>query len=70
MANCYECSKRRTIAGSCHSSCSFDFNGVKLPDKDPHGVKNGWCYFPFNFDPIWLGECEGFAAKESGGNIK
>lgn len=23
-----------------------------------HGVKNGWCFFPFNYDPVWLtGDC-------------
>lgn len=23
-----------------------------------HGVKNGWCQFPLNYDPVWLeGEC-------------
>ena len=25
-----------------------------------HGVEKGWFHFPFNFDPIWLDNCEGF----------
>ena len=31
-----------------------------------HGIKNGWFNFPFNFDPYWLEECDGYetASKE------
>ena len=25
-----------------------------------HGIRNGWFQHPFNFDPIWLEECNGF----------
>lgn len=21
---------------------------------DPHGVRNGWCAWPINFDPVWV----------------
>ena len=35
---------------------------VKL---NPHGVRNGWCSWPINFDPIWVDECDGFAALQS-----
>jgi len=31
---------------------------------NPHGVKHGWFNFPFNFDPIWLENCDGFEKKE------
>lgn len=31
---------------------------------DPHGVRSGWFAFPFNFDPIWLENCDGFTVKE------
>ncbi len=27
---------------------------------DPHAVRNGWFFWPFNFDPVWLDECGGF----------
>lgn len=27
---------------------------------NPHGVKNGWFSWPFNFDPVWLESCSGF----------
>jgi len=31
---------------------------------DPHGIRNGWFNWPFNFDPTWLENCEGFEAKD------
>ena len=37
--------------------------GVK---GDPHGIKKGWFNFPFNFDPVWLEECNGFTQKKGG----
>lgn len=28
---------------------------------NPHGVQNGWCSFPMNYDPSWVqGECKLF----------
>jgi len=35
--------------------------GVKL---NPHGVKNGWCNFPLNFDPVWIDQCKSFKRIE------
>lgn len=29
---------------------------------NPHGIRNGWFMHPFNFDPTWLEECDGFDA--------
>lgn len=41
--------------------------GVALPllkgltiKGNPHGIKNGWFMWPFNFDPTWLEECSGY----------
>jgi len=28
--------------------------GESLIDFNPHGVKNGWCSWPINFDPVWV----------------
>jgi len=25
-----------------------------------HGIRNGWFNWPFNFDPVWLDNCDGF----------
>lgn len=27
---------------------------------DSHGVRSGWFYWPANFDPVWLLNCDGF----------
>ncbi len=31
---------------------------------DPRGIRNGWFNWPFNFDPTWLLQCDGFEDKE------
>lgn len=31
---------------------------------DPYGISQGWFNFPFNFDPRWLENCDGFEIKE------
>lgn len=31
----------------------------------PHGIRNGWFSHPFNFDPVWLQECDGFASNKA-----
>lgn len=30
---------------------------------DPNGIEQGWFNWPWNFDPIWLVECDGFKEK-------
>ena len=37
--------------------------GIKVKGH-PHGIANGWFGWPFNFDPVWLEECNGFEAAE------
>ena len=34
----------------------MDNNEGQALKFDPHGVKNGWCFWPINFDPVWV-EC-------------
>ena len=29
-----------------------------------HGVRSGWFAWPYNFDPVWLEECDGFKKKK------
>ena len=59
--NCYECKHRRSIPGNCHSQCA---NGEAKVVGNPHGVMNGWFWWPINFDPTWLQNCTGFEKKE------
>lgn len=30
------------------------------------GVRNGWCNWPFDFDPVWLDSCKMFEPAEEG----
>ncbi len=36
-------------------------DAIKL---NPHGVKNGWANWPFDFDPVWVEKCDVFVDKE------
>jgi len=58
--DCYKCIHRRSIPGDYHSLCLNDKADVA---GNPHGIKNGWFNWPFNFDPIWLEVCHGFKEK-------
>lgn len=33
-------------------------------EADPHGIKKGWFNWPWNFDPVWLENCNAFEPKE------
>lgn len=42
---------------------SGEYAGIHDDESDkaiikfhPHGVKSGWCFWPINFDPVWV-EC-------------
>lgn len=38
---------------------------VKLDiQANAHGVRSGWFAWPYNFDPVWLENCNGFEARE------
>ncbi len=42
---------------------------VMTPENDlgikgnAHGIRNGWFCWPYNFDPVWLENCNGFKQK-------
>ena len=39
----------------------FLINNKELNIKaNSNAIKKGWFNFPFNFDPIWLDNCDGF----------
>lgn len=59
--DCYKCKHRGKLIGDCHSSCK---NTEAKVSGNKHGIKSGWFFHPFNFDPIWLEECDGFENKE------
>ena len=69
MNQCYECKHREELPGNCHSQCNKGLAALMKADvmpkvkADSHGIENGWFYFPFNFDPVWLNSCDSFEAK-------
>jgi hypothetical protein len=74
--DCYTCKHRGTVPGDAHSCCKypgldanpfkfFDEKNSKIAQKlqiqgDPHGVRRGWFFWPCNFDPVWLRNCNGY----------
>lgn len=64
---CYDCVFRRELTYSAHSECcNPQMMDEKEPMKviaNPHGIKNGWCFWPFNFDPIWINSCSHHSSK-------
>lgn len=63
MTECYSCTHKKEVPGNCHIKCN-------KPDKnmvgDSHGIKNGWFYYPFLFDPVWKKKlCENYQNHEA-----
>lgn len=54
MLPCKGCAYREPIPGDAHSRCVYRWPSVAaMPPGSPHGIRNGWYAFPFNFDPVW-----------------
>ncbi len=65
MNECYKCKHRGTVPGSAHSSCKNGKSARELNIRaDNHGVRSGWFFWPLNFDPVWLENCDGFEERE------
>lgn len=58
--NCYDCINRRSVPGDAHSRCA-NLKARVVGNK--HGMANGWFFWPINFDPVWLEECDGFVSS-------
>lgn len=71
---CWNCKHSRSIPGDCHLDCQEGLRQcfAREPNEpvtikvalNEHGVRNGWAHWPFNFDPIWVTECNSFKARE------
>lgn len=60
---CHSCIHRGLIPGTHHSRCLHPTPIATVasgmaPSFNPHGVARGWAAWPYNFDPIWLEECD------------
>jgi len=67
---CYDCKWRGDLVGDAHSKCDHPdaivekTTGAGLNIKgNEHGIANGWFAWPWNFDPTWLENCDGFTPK-------
>jgi hypothetical protein len=62
MNECYSCKHRREIPGDAHTRCA---NPDKEMTGNPHGIKSGWFFYPFNFDPTWKEkDCSNYQSSE------
>lgn len=84
--SCYQCKYRGSVPGDAHSCCHYPgndtgiagmlsegnlINAVRLGIRaESHGVKNGWFFWPMNFDPVWLTNCDGFEYKNTEGSFE
>ena len=55
---CYKRKFKRNVSGNCHITCiNPDINMT----GNPHGINNGWFWYPVLFDPIWgTKKCDNF----------
>jgi hypothetical protein len=66
--DCYHCQHRRRIPGEEHIKCA-------KPDPDmtgnDYGIRSGWFFYPYNFDPIWrTKECVNYTEEDNHGSSK
>lgn len=61
MLKCHNCKFARSVAGNTHISC---VNPDTKMTGNPHGIRNGWFFYPLLFDPIWgTKDCNNFEEK-------
>ena len=59
---CWSCKFKEEVPGDYHIKC---INPDSEMTGNPHGIKNGWFFYPFLFDPIWKEKlCRNFEGKE------
>jgi len=67
--NCHKCKfSRQSVVSSTthHRSCRINVEDTKvLPEITliKHGVMQGWCSWPYDFDPVWVDRCTAFEEK-------
>lgn len=55
--DCHKCCNRASLPGNAHISCRRPDATVKV---NAHGFRNGWAYWPLDFDPVWIESCDCF----------
>jgi len=54
---CRECKFVRNVPGDAHKSCA---NKEAKIEGSEMGIRQGYFFWPYNFDPTWLISCTGF----------
>ena len=73
--DCYKCKHQQASYWSCHSRCAHPHapktfgEAARGENKlgilvEAHGFMHGWAFWPEDFDPVWLLQCNGFEPKE------
>ena len=59
---CYHCKHKRSVAGNAHIECVKPDTNMR---GNEHGIRNGWFYYPFLYDPTWKEKmCNNYEPKE------
>jgi hypothetical protein len=67
--DCHKCkwSKQSIFdSGTHHRSCHLEVKDTEILPKielSKHGVMQGWCSWPYDFDPVWIDYCTAFEEK-------
>lgn len=65
---CYQCVSHKKVPGNCHIGCG---NPDPNMQGDPHGVRNGWFFYPILFDPTWKAKlCSNFVSVAPAGQAE
>lgn len=64
--NCYTCVYRGELPWDTHSYCKHPSRKSLKVKGDPVGIRGGWFNWPYNFEPIWLEECNGYSKIKEG----
>lgn len=49
--------------GTINPFPEYQLDNKPIIEFDAHGVRSGWCLWPFDFDPCWVKHCGLFELK-------
>ena len=60
---CWSCKHRREVPYNAHIRCAKPDSTMQ---GNPHGIKNGWFFYPLCFDPVWKEkDCSNYQTSEA-----
>ncbi len=58
--DCYTCVYKKNVPGNVHKSCT---NTTANVEGHELGIRKGYFFWPFCFDPRWVVKCDGYEKK-------